>query len=94
MPSNDGRGYVLRRIMRRAIRYGRKLSTTKSFLAPMSEVLISHMGDFFPELIARKQHILSTIQEEEKGTEQHRGSKDRRVSHCRLPIAKRTQRDY
>lgn len=65
LPSNDGRGYVLRRIMRRAIRYGRKLSTTKSFLAPMSEVLISHMGDFFPELIARKQHILTTIQEEE-----------------------------
>ena len=65
LPSNDGRGYVLRRIMRRAIRYGRKLSTTKSFLAPMSEVVIGHMGDFFPELVTRKQHILTTIQEEE-----------------------------
>ncbi len=65
LPSNDGRGYVLRRIMRRAIRYGRKLSTTKSFLAPMSEVLISHMGDFFPELVNRKAHILTTIAEEE-----------------------------
>lgn len=65
LPSNDGRGYVLRRIMRRAIRYGRKLSTDTSFLIPMSEALIQHMGDFYPELNNRKNHILSTIQDEE-----------------------------
>lgn len=65
LPSNEGRGYVLRRIMRRAIRYGRKLSTDQSFLAPMSESLISHMSGFFPELTQRKNHILSVIAEEE-----------------------------
>jgi alanyl-tRNA synthetase len=65
LPSNEGRGYVLRRIMRRAIRYGRKLSTQSSFLTPMSESLISHMSDFYPELSTRKNHILSTIKDEE-----------------------------
>ncbi len=65
LPSNDGRGYVLRRIMRRAIRYGRKLSTESSFLTPMSEQLITHMSDFYPELSTRKNHILSTIRDEE-----------------------------
>lgn len=65
LPSNEGRGYVLRRIMRRAIRYGRKLSTHQSFLPMMSEVLISTMSDFYPELKNRKDHILSTIQDEE-----------------------------
>ena len=65
LPSNEGRGYVLRRIMRRAIRYGRKLSTEHSFLPVMSEVLINHMSDFYPELKVRQNHILSTIRDEE-----------------------------
>lgn len=65
LPSNEGRGYVLRRIIRRAIRYGRKHSTSTSLLAPMSEVLIEEMGDFYPELRIRKNHILSTIRDEE-----------------------------
>lgn len=65
LPSNEGRGYVLRRIMRRAIRYGRKLSTQHSFLPALSEVLINHMGEFYPELTARKELILSTIRDEE-----------------------------
>jgi alanyl-tRNA synthetase len=65
LPSNEGRGYVLRRIMRRAIRYGRKLSTQHSFLPAMSEELINHMGGFYPELKARKDLILSTIRDEE-----------------------------
>lgn len=65
LPSNEGRGYVLRRIMRRAIRYGRKLSTQHSFLPAMSEELIQHMSSFYPELKARKDLILSTIRDEE-----------------------------
>ncbi len=65
LPSNEGRGYVLRRIMRRAIRYGRKLSTQHSFLPLMSDVLIENMSDFYPELKNRKNHILTTIKEEE-----------------------------
>lgn len=64
LPSNEGRGYVLRRIIRRAIRYGRKHSS-QSLLGPMSEVLIEQMGDFYPELKIRKNHILSTIRDEE-----------------------------
>jgi alanyl-tRNA synthetase len=65
LPSNEGRGYVLRRIMRRGIRYGRKLSTQQSFLPAMSEALINHMGDFYPELKTRRNLIISTIKEEE-----------------------------
>ena len=77
LPSNEGRGYVLRRIMRRAIRYGRKLSADKSFLPGMAEALIETMGKIYPELVERRDHILNTIRDEEdrflatldKGTE-------------------------
>lgn len=65
LPSNEGRGYVLRRIMRRAIRYGRKLSTDKSFLPGMAEALIESMGAIYPELKERRDHILNTIRDEE-----------------------------
>ncbi|MGZ3773834.1 MAG: alanine--tRNA ligase [Pseudobdellovibrionaceae bacterium] len=65
LPSNEGRGYVLRRIMRRAIRYGRKLSADKSFLPGMAEALIESMGTFYPELKERRDHILNTIRDEE-----------------------------
>lgn len=65
LPSNEGRGYVLRRIMRRAIRYGRKLSADKSFLPGMAEALIDSMGDVYPELKARRDHILNNIRDEE-----------------------------
>ncbi|MBC7421646.1 MAG: alanine--tRNA ligase [Bdellovibrio sp.] len=65
LPSNEGRGYVLRRIMRRAIRYGRKLSAQHSLLPAMSEALIEVMSDAYPELKNRKEHILSTIRDEE-----------------------------
>ncbi|MEQ1722302.1 MAG: alanine--tRNA ligase [Pseudobdellovibrio sp.] len=65
LPSNEGRGYVLRRIIRRAIRYGRKLSTQASFLVPMSEVLIEQMQDFYPELRLRKNLVLTTLKDEE-----------------------------
>lgn len=64
LPSNEGRGYVLRRIMRRAIRYGRKLSD-KSLLYPMVDSLILSMSDVYPELKLRKDHILSTVKDEE-----------------------------
>lgn len=65
LPSNEGRGYVLRRIMRRALRYGRKLSETKSLLPGMSEALIESMQEFYPELKLRKDHVLTTIRDEE-----------------------------
>jgi alanyl-tRNA synthetase len=50
MPSNEGRGYVLRKIMRRAIRHGRLLGATKPFLAEMVNVVRDLMGDAYPEL--------------------------------------------
>lgn len=65
LPSNEGRGYVLRRIMRRAIRYGRKLSADKSFLPGMAEALIDSMGEIYPELKTRRDHVLNTIRDEE-----------------------------
>lgn len=65
LPSNEGRGYVLRRIMRRAIRYGRKLSADQSFLPGMAESLIESMKDFYPELEVRRDHIINTIRDEE-----------------------------
>ncbi len=65
LPSNEGRGYVLRRIMRRAIRYGHKLNDKHSFLPGMVEAMIDHMGEVYPELVARKSHILSSVKDEE-----------------------------
>jgi alanyl-tRNA synthetase len=65
LPSNEGRGYVLRRILRRGIRYGRKLNEQKSILPEMVDSLIDHMKDFYPELQQRRDHILSTVRDEE-----------------------------
>ncbi len=64
LPSNEGRGYVLRRIMRRAIRYGRKLSDN-SILPAMADSLVQSMGGTYKELQTRREHILKTIREEE-----------------------------
>ena len=64
IPSNEGRGYVLRRIMRRAIRYGRKLTGDSSLLEKTVGVVISEMAIFFPELSAKKSMILATIKDE------------------------------
>ncbi len=65
LPSNEGRGYVLRRIMRRAIRFGRKLSKDKSIMPAMVETLIREMSGAYPELKQREAHIIKTIKEEE-----------------------------
>ncbi|MBL7669867.1 MAG: alanine--tRNA ligase [Bdellovibrionaceae bacterium] len=66
MPANDGRGYVLRRIIRRALRFGRKLNATQSILPSMIESLIESMGDIYPELRSRRDIILSTVKDEEQ----------------------------
>ena len=65
LPSNEGRGYVLRRIMRRAIRYGRKLSTQHSMMPEVISVFIKEMSLVYPELKQREEHILTTVKEEE-----------------------------
>lgn len=65
VPSNEGRGYVLRRIFRRAIRYQKKLSPTTSFFPIMLETLCKEMGPVYNELNSRKDYVLNVINEEE-----------------------------
>jgi alanyl-tRNA synthetase/REP element-mobilizing transposase RayT len=64
-PSNEGRGYVLRRILRRAVRYGRTLGFHEPFFYKLVDVLVGTMGDGFPELRAKQQLIRDTIRREE-----------------------------
>ncbi|WP_205859282.1 alanine--tRNA ligase [Pleionea sediminis] len=66
VPSNEGRGYVLRRIMRRAIRHGHKLGATDAFFYQVVAALVKQMGDAYPELKEKSAHIESTIQREEE----------------------------
>ena len=67
MPSNEGRGYVLRRIIRRAARHGRLLGISGKFMANLSETVISECKDGYPELEEKKAFILNVLtQEEEK----------------------------
>ena len=66
LPGNEGRNYVLRMILRRAARFGRKLGFTEPFLAEVAKVVIETMGTQFPELESRRQFILTTITQEEE----------------------------
>ncbi len=66
LPSNEGQGYVLRMVLRRAIRYGRKLGFTRPFMAELADVVIHKMGHVFPELPARTAFIKATITSEEE----------------------------
>jgi alanyl-tRNA synthetase len=66
LPGNEGRNYVLRMVLRRAARFGRKLGLTQPFLAEVTKVVIETMGPHFPELEARRQFILTTITQEEE----------------------------
>jgi alanyl-tRNA synthetase len=65
LPSNEGRGYVLRRIMRRAIRYGRNLGLNKPFLDVTASVVFDIMKDAYPELMDSKAFITKVIHNEE-----------------------------
>jgi len=65
-PSNTDRGYVLRKILRRAVRYGRLLGLQKPFLANVLPRLVSLMGDDFPELKASNQRIAEILNTEEE----------------------------
>ena len=65
MPSNEGRGYVLRRIIRRAVRHGRKLGITKDFMPEMAKRVIELNKDGYPELEEKQAMILKVLAEEE-----------------------------
>ena len=65
MPSNEWRGYVLRKIMRRAMRHGKKLGASGPFLHELVEVLVQHMGHAYPELPAGQDAIVQVVRAEE-----------------------------
>lgn len=65
MPSNEGRGYVLRRLIRRAARHGRLLGVKGQFLAKLSETVIESSKDGYPELEEKKSMIFKVLTEEE-----------------------------
>jgi alanine--tRNA ligase len=66
-PSNDGRGYVLRRILRRAVRHAWLLGRKEPTLVAVVAAVIESMGDVYPELQMRAQHIVNTTRLEEQG---------------------------
>ena len=66
-PSNEGRGYVLRRILRRAVRYGRTLGFQQPFFYELVDVIARAMGNVFPELLAKQSLIKETLRREEEG---------------------------
>ena len=65
LPSNEGRGYVLRRIIRRALRHGHKLGANEPFFHKMLGVLIEQMGEAYPELIKHQANIEKQLHKEE-----------------------------
>jgi len=64
-PSNDGRGYVMRRILRRAARFGRSLDLHEPFMHKLVNVVAGYMGDAFPEIKDRADFVASVIESEE-----------------------------
>jgi alanyl-tRNA synthetase len=65
-PGNNDRNYVLRRILRRAVRYGRTLGFHEPFFYKLVDMLADTMGDVFPEIRARKKHVQEVIRAEEE----------------------------
>ena len=66
IPLNEGRGYVLRRIIRRAIRHGNKLGLHDAFLYKLVPMLVEQMGEAYPELVQAQAQIIHFLQEEEQ----------------------------
>ena len=66
MPSNEFRGYVLRKIMRRAMRHGMKLGIAETFLHQIVDVIVREMGDAYPELRSNRDTVVSVVRNEEE----------------------------
>ncbi len=66
VPSNEGRGYVLRRIVRRALRYGRKLGLDGAFLHTLVPVVVGELGDIYPEIAERQAVVTTQLRQEEE----------------------------
>ncbi len=65
IPSNEGRGYVLRRVLRRASLFGRRLGLDKPFIGEIAKATIEQMGHIYPELVQRQDFILQVVENEE-----------------------------
>ena len=65
-PSNEGRGYVLRRIIRRALRHGYKLGITDTFFSTLTDPLVACMGESYPALAEKRNRIATLLQQEEE----------------------------
>ena len=66
LPGNEGRGYVLRRIIRRALRHGNKLGMHKTFFWKIVEPLCKEMGEAYPELVKARAHVEKVLEQEER----------------------------
>lgn len=66
LPSNEGRGYVLRRIIRRASRHGHQLGCNEPFFYRLVEDLVEQMGEAYPELVKNSQHVANVLLKEEQ----------------------------
>lgn len=66
LPSNEGRGYVLRRLLRRAVRYGRKLGIDRPFLHELTGIVAEVMSDYYPEPLEKKEFVERVIRGEEE----------------------------
>jgi len=78
LPSNDGRGYVLRRILRRAARFGKNIGLEDPFLYQLVPVVGEIMGEQFPEVVEKRSHIENVIRAEEESFNQ---TLDRGLNH-------------
>ncbi len=65
-PSNEGRGYVLRRILRRAVRHAWLLGRKAPTLTPLTEVVVREMGEAYPELVAKAKYVADVTRQEEE----------------------------
>lgn len=65
IPDKEGRGYVLRRIIRRAVRHGYKLGARRAFFNQMLQDLVNEMGEAYPELVTERKRITATLKQEE-----------------------------
>ena len=70
VPGNEGRGYVLRRVIRRAIRYSRRLGIEGNFLGEIADATIDRMGHVYPELVNNREFILTVLRLEEERFQQ------------------------
>jgi alanyl-tRNA synthetase len=66
LPGNEGRGYVLRRLLRRAVRHGKILGKGEPFLYKAVELVVNEYGEFYPELLEGRQHISKVVRIEEE----------------------------